>query len=289
MGIIDTALNGTTGRLSRAEATGAAIVKAFPERATAYGQKLAESVPTAIEGRVTSLVSEKYSQAMSSLPTPARALISGLLGATLGTTGVEDFNTLRNTVHTLVRTPFLKSYQFRVSISGAPADFDLYAKEISYGGFDVQVDEEQVGSLTYAWPTGDGSHRLSMTLRETPDHSVWNFVHSWMRIVVHNDGTVGVPAEYIRTAHIYNLSDDGTETLWNSFDVFPSQCGEISRSREAGDFMEVPVVFTAFHTADVGAAAVTTAGETSTAAPQGTTAGTAKSYTSTSTTAGKTA
>ena len=91
---------------------------------------------------------------MSSLPTPARALISGLLGATLGATGVEDFNTLRNTVHTLVRTPFLKSYQFRVSISGAPADFDLYAKEISYGGFDVQVDEEQVGSLTYAWPTG---------------------------------------------------------------------------------------------------------------------------------------
>ena len=276
MGIIDTALNGVTGRLSRAEATGSAIVKAFPERATAYGQKLAESVPTAVEGRVTSLVSEKYSQAMSSLPTPARALISGLLGATLGTTGVEDFNTLRNTVHTLVHTPFLKAYQFRVSITGAPADIDLYAKDVSYGGFDVQVDEEQVGALTYAWPTGEGSHRLSMTLRETADNTIWNFVHDWMRIAVHSDGTVGVPADYVRTAHIYNVSDDGTETLWNSFDVFPTQCGEVSRSREAGDFMEVPVVFTAFHTSDVGAAAVTTADGTSTATQQGKTAGTGK-------------
>ena len=291
MGIISDALSGRAVSYGSVSGSFAALKGAVTSRASS----LATSSSSALVSRADSVADSAVSQAVSGLPSsvrgPASAAISGavsggiagtvsgglsgglsgavsgalssltsLLGGSSSSSGVEDWNALRQLAHTLVHKDFVKSYQFRLDVTGQPAELDLYAKDISYGCFDVQTDEVQAGGIVYAYPTCDGTHRISMTLRDTQDQRVWTWLRDWMRLVVHADGTVGIPSEYVRTATLYNLADDGTETVWKAFELYPTQCGDVSRSREQGEFMDLPVVFTTFHSSETAVSLVSAVG-----------------------------
>ncbi len=168
----------------------------------------------------------------------------------------EDFNAMRQMAHKLVRTQFQPEWLFRLDVAGAPADFDLYVKDITYSHFDIQTDDEQIGSATMSWPTAEQALQISMTVRDNVDQRVANFLRAWAHQVIHPDGTVGLPYGtdgYVRNVLVYTQSPGGTEHLVCSREMYPIQCGEVTQSRENSAWMEIPVTFTQFTNLSVAA------------------------------------
>ena len=163
----------------------------------------------------------------------------------------EDFNRLRRLVRQLVATDFAKEWLFRLELEGEPAEFDLFVKDISYSMFETSTDDEQIGSATLVWPTANQTIRISMTVRDHQDGRIRRFVKSWNEKVVHPDGTVGLPYGvdgYVKKCRIYSQTEEGAESVDEELEVYPIQCGEVSRSRENGQFLEFPVTFVQFST-----------------------------------------
>ena len=193
---------------------------------------------------------------------------------------VEDFNQLRQTARKLMRTSFQPAWLFRLVVPSAPDDFDLYVKDITFSHFDINVDDEMVGSATFSWPTAMQSLRVSMTVRDNVDQRVAKFLRSWAAEVVHTDGTVGLPygsSGYVRNVSIYTQTPNGTERLVCTREMYPIQCGEVSMSRDnTGEHMEMPVTFAQFSNLS------TTSTTTSTTTSSGTSSSTTTVTSSTS-------
>lgn len=175
----------------------------------------------------------------------------------MGKGKAEDFNVLKQTVKKLMRTDFQKEWLFKLEIEGEPSDFDLYVKDISYGSFEITVDEEQTGGVSMAWGTSRQCEKLSVTVRDHIDGRIHKFMSEWADKVVHKDGTVGLPygvGGYVKKIKRYDIEEGGKkENLRDTWEMFPVQCGEISRSRENGAYMEFTVTFSVFSTGGISA------------------------------------
>lgn len=190
-------------------------------------------------------------QTVESIRTGNLSSLLGSIGLGSGLQGeVEDFNQLRQMSRKLVRTAFQPEWLFRLSVSGAPSDFDLYVKDITYSHFDIQTDDDTIGSATMSWPTAEQALRISVTVRDNTDQRVAQFLRTWAAQVIHHDGTVGLPygaTGYVRNVSIYLQTMSGAESLVCTREMYPIQCGEVTQSRDnAANFLEIPVTFTQF-------------------------------------------
>lgn len=166
---------------------------------------------------------------------------------------MEDFNQLRRIAKKLGKTEFQAGWLFRLEFVGVPMDFDFFVKDVSYGVFTIATDEDQCGGATFVWPTGVQACRISVTVRDHVDGRVREALLRWRDEVIHPDGTVGLPfgdKGYVRRVRIFNLRDGGQETLESEREMYPEQVGETSRSREQGEWQEIPVTFVQFSTLD---------------------------------------
>lgn len=171
-----------------------------------------------------------------------------LRGASASSRCAEDFNKLRMNVRKLVRMDFQKQWQFRIEIEGEPREFDLYVKDISYSTLEVETEEDSCGGTPFSWPTGLSSEKLTMTVRDDESQTIKHFIDAWLLKVVHKDGTVGLPYGldgYVKKVRKYIVTDNG-EYLAEEWEMYPLTCGDVSQSRENGDFLEFPVVFAQF-------------------------------------------
>lgn len=192
-------------------------------------------------GHVQGAVRNAVDSALNRIPGAALSLF----------TPSEDFNRLRQVSRQLMQTDFQTEWNFRLEIEGAPADFDFYIKDISYSYFDIATDEEKYGAASYTWPTGDQCLRLSFTMRDNIDGRNTVFFSRWWGKVVGTGGTVGLPLGengYVKGIMIYNIDVEGNEILSQVMNGYPIQVGDISRSRENGQFMELPVTLVQFST-----------------------------------------
>lgn len=218
------------------------------------GNLIGKRVVTTITNKGISVAQRYIDQGLDKVNNVIREGISRLgLNGLFGNPNAEDFNMLRRTVRTLVATEFQMEWLFRLEITGEPSEFDLFVKDISYGIGQINTDDEQYGSSTTVWPTGRQATRISVTVREHEDGRVRDFIENWMQEVVHPDGTVGLPygpQGYVRRVRIYDLKPNGEENLSVEREMYPEQIGDASRSRENGNFMEMPITFVQFSTLD---------------------------------------
>ena len=164
----------------------------------------------------------------------------------------EDFNKLRLLARKLVKTDFQKQWLFRLEIEEEPADFDLYVKDISYSPLEITTDDDTCGGVTMTWPTGRAQVKITATMRDDADARISKFIDGWSEKVVHPDGTVGLPYGadgYVRKIRVYQQRDDGSETVAGEWEMYAMSRGDISQSRESGEFLEFPVSFVQFSTA----------------------------------------
>ncbi|MBQ9406348.1 MAG: hypothetical protein IJU37_06360 [Desulfovibrio sp.] len=164
------------------------------------------------------------------------------------------FSMMRRVNRRLVRTDFLQSWNFRLAIAGAPTDFDFYVKDITYGILDVATDEARIGTAAYVWPSGKNALRVSFTVRDDRDRRIQTFFIQWSDCVFPKDGTVNTPyactkagqTGYLKAVALYEIDNYGDEVKHWTYHMYPTNVGEASRSRETGEFFEIPVTLTEF-------------------------------------------
>ncbi len=236
----------------------ASQAQGYVQKASSYVQQAQNAVSTV--RNVASAVSN-VSSTLSNLANGGFNLdsLGSLFGSMSGTSfsaggwqgEVEDFNACKQMSKKLMRTTFQPEWLFRLEVSGAPSDFDLYVKDISYPHFDLVTDDEQVGAATLSWPKNEQAVQISMNVRDNTDQRVAKFLRNWAHQVVHTDGTVGLPygaTGYVKDVSVYVQTPNGTETLVCRREMFPIKCGEVSMSRENSAWMEIPVTFSQFST-----------------------------------------
>ena len=173
---------------------------------------------------------------------------TGLRGISTSVQNAEDFNKLRMITRQLVRKDFQKQWQFRIELEGEPHEFDLYVKDISYSTIEDVTENDSYGGLSMAWPIGIELVKLSMTVRDDESGTIQHFIDSWIEKAVHKDGTVGLPygpLGYVKKVKKYIVTDKD-ERLSEEWEMYPTTRGDVSQSRENGDFTEFPVTFIQF-------------------------------------------
>ena len=166
----------------------------------------------------------------------------------------DHFKLLRTINRRLVRTEFLLEWNFRLNIQGAPKDFDFYIKDITYGLLDVATDEARVGAAAYIWPQGKNALRVSFTIRDNRDGHIQSFFKDWIGMAFPRDGTVNTPYKctktgqlgYLKDVSLYELDALGKASKYWTYKMYPTNVGEATRSRENGQFLEIPVTLTEF-------------------------------------------
>lgn len=145
--------------------------------------------------------------------------------------------------------PWQQGWQWYVEIEadGAPADFDLYVKDIDYGEGSIDVDTFRVGSGSIAKPTYSSAGEITMTVRDDENGTMRKAIDRLLAKVKNKDGTLNIPADYVFKMKIYDLDGNGKKTLRNTYQVFPTKKGSINQSRENGAaILSYPIIFQKF-------------------------------------------
>lgn len=155
-------------------------------------------------------------------------------------------DTMRRTVKQLMQTPFQQGWQFRVEIDGAPKDFDLYVRDVTYGPLTIEYETKQIGSVSINSPINRTAHEISLTLRDHEDGRIQKFLDGMADKVANKDGTVNLSSAYLVKMRMYRLLSSGTEVLESEWQVSVGGY-EIARSRaELNQFISYPVTFQSF-------------------------------------------
>lgn len=165
-------------------------------------------------------------------------------GSSGGPSGGGDPNlgAMKSMSKRLIKAEMREPWQFRLEIEGAPGDWDLYCKEVTHTPIELEPDAKRVGAFYLNYLNGRQSVTLSTTVRDSEGGEVYQWFKSWVKQVVHEDGTWGVPADYLRTAKLYNRNRDGSETLRDEWRVQPIMVGEMSETVErGGNLLEFPL------------------------------------------------
>lgn len=155
-------------------------------------------------------------------------------------------NTMRRIVKQLVETPFQQGWQFRIEIDGAPKDFDLYVRDVTYGPLTIEYETKQIGSISINSPINRGAHEISLTVRDHEDGRLMKFLNELADKVTNDDGTVNLSNQYLVKMRMYRLLFSGKEILESEWKVSVGGY-EVARSRaEVNQFVSYPVTFQSF-------------------------------------------
>lgn len=236
--------------------------QSLAQRGSEFASNIAQNAVNEARGMAQNAAKSAINKGLAYVPGPLRGLAGSLVNQALG--GVmggcsggsmysqpEDFNQLRKINKKLVSTEFVQEWNFRLEIEDQPADFDLYIKDISYAGFEAATDEDKYGSAAFTWPVSKNPMRISFTARDNYDRRISAFLHKWFSKVIINRGIVGLPFGkdgYVKKTCIYHVKSSGEEVKVYNIKTFPIQLGDITRSHENGQFMEMPVTLVHFST-----------------------------------------
>ena len=155
-------------------------------------------------------------------------------------------DTMRRTVKQLIETPFQQGWQFRVEIDGAPRDFDLYVRDVTYGPLTIEYEAKQIGSISINSPINRTATEISLTMRDHEDARMMKFLTILADKVTNDDGTVNLSSQYLVKMRMYRLLSNGQEVLESEWKVSVGGF-EVARSRaELNQFISYPVTFQSF-------------------------------------------
>ncbi|WP_413113442.1 hypothetical protein [Thaumasiovibrio sp. DFM-14] len=172
-----------------------------------------------------------------------------------------------------VHTQFIQGWQWSVELTALDATdncpievpgmselmMELYAKDIAFGGGNVESDSIKIGSGEITRPTHKTAGEVSMTLRDDRFHSIQKWFQALQARTVNQDGTVNLPKDYVLNMKVFSHFDDVLDpdpdkqkmekTLWFEWQVFATKLGDYSLSYEQGNtFVSFPLTFQKFST-----------------------------------------
>lgn len=186
--------------------------------------------------------------AISDLLTNAAKSVASALPSFMMATGLGDAQIGKLTAVALNKILFAQGWQFAVEVDGF-AGIEFFVKDITYGKYTIETEAKRIGANEFNVPVARTAQPVSMMVRDTN----MGIVHDWFERcvagVINDDGTINLPAAYLMNIRIYRLETTGFPVLETELTVIPTQCGEVTRSKDqVTEFETFPLSFVQWKT-----------------------------------------
>ncbi|WP_050978651.1 hypothetical protein [Edwardsiella tarda] len=152
----------------------------------------------------------------------------------------------RELIRKLMMIRFAQGWQWCVEADGMPPEFDMFVKDITYGGGTVETEPRQIGAGEFNKPTYRSSGTITMTVRDDEDMLIATWFDRQKAKITNPDGTINLPGEYLFTIRIYQLTQIG-KVLDGEWAVMATQRGDCTRSRDqVSEFYSYTLTFTKY-------------------------------------------
>lgn len=148
----------------------------------------------------------------------------------------------------LVETPFKQGWQWMIEVDEQPPDFEIYVKDIEYGGGSIDADVTAIGGGSIAKPVSANAGEVTMTVRDHGDGRVKKWFDTMLAKVKNPDGTVNLPKDYVFNLKIYNVLPTGEKILDETIRVFAVKCQISLNYEQHGEYISYPITLQKFST-----------------------------------------
>lgn len=186
--------------------------------------------------------------AIMDLLTSAAKSIASALPSFMMATGMGDSQMGRLTTAALNKILFAQGWQWAVEVDGFPG-IEFFVKDITYGKYTIETEAKRIGGNEYNIPVARAAQPVTMMVRDTNMGIVHDWFESCVASVINDDGTINLPASYLMNIRVYRLVSTGIPELETELTVIPTQCGEITRSKDqVTEFETFPLTFVQWKT-----------------------------------------
>lgn len=178
------------------------------------------------------------------LATSAKSML-GALPSFMFAAGIGERQINKLTAAALNKILFAQGWMFAVEVEGIGGmGIDFFMKDITWGTYTIETEPKRFGANEYNQPIARTAQPISMVVRDTSAGLIYTTFKACLGMVVNDDGTINLQSDYLMNIRIYRLQATGIPTLMESLSVIPTQCGEMTFSKDqVGEFMTFPLSF----------------------------------------------
>lgn len=197
--------------------------------------------------------------AITDLLTSAAKSLASALPSFMMATGLGEVQIGKLTAAALNKILFAQGWQWAVEVDGFPG-IEFFVKDITYGKYTIETEAKRIGGNEFNIPVSRTAQAVTMMVRDTNMGIVHDWFEHCVASVINDDGTINLPAAYLMKIRVYRLEATGIPSLETELTVIPTQCGEITRSKDqVTEFETFPLTFVQWKTfGDTAATALST-------------------------------
>jgi hypothetical protein len=140
---------------------------------------------------------------------------------------------------------YTEGWQFRVVVPDSDINFDLFAKDISYGATEITTSEKVIGGNVLTSPASAAPVILGITIRDNEKGDFAKWFDEQAGKIFNKNGTKNLSYTYEFTIEIYTILKNSELELRESWVVFPTLRGDRTDSiDELGAYVTYPISFT---------------------------------------------
>lgn len=130
--------------------------------------------------------------------------------------------------------------------------FNLFATDVSYGPWTITSEAKSIGMAQFDTPTGSERVEMRITTYDDTQGTIRKWFDAKCSKIEHQDGTIGLPVEYLLTIHVTQSAiDEIGGALFGSYKesfVMRPTSLEIELSRGEDGLQQLQLVLTQFDT-----------------------------------------
>ncbi|RAU45281.1 phage tail protein [Pseudocitrobacter sp. RIT415] len=183
--------------------------------------------------------------AVTDLLTSAAKGLVGALPSFMFAAGLGEQQINKLTAMALNKILFAQGWMFAVEVEGIGGmGIDFFMKDITWGTYTIETEPKRIGANEYNQPVSRTAQPISMVVRDTNAGLIYNAFKVCLGRVINDDGTINLQNEYLMNIRIYRLQATGVPTLMETLSVIPTQCGEMTFSKDQiSEFISFPLSF----------------------------------------------
>ncbi|EFL9618794.1 phage tail protein [Escherichia coli] len=183
--------------------------------------------------------------AVSDLIASAAKSMVGALPSFMFAAGLGEAQINKLTALALNKILFAQGWMFAVEVDGIGGmGIDFFMKDITWGTYTIETEPKRFGANEYNQPIARTAQPISMVVRDNNAGLIYDTFKSCLANVINDDGTINLQSTYLMDIRIYRLQATGIPSLMESLSVIPTQCGEMTFSKDqVSEYMSFPLSF----------------------------------------------
>ncbi|MBU2968790.1 hypothetical protein KO527_05430 [Pseudoalteromonas sp. C2R02] len=143
---------------------------------------------------------------------------------------------------------YQQQWAFRVVVPDSTIDFDLFAKDITYGAVEIEGEAKVIGGGTYTEPVSAAPVILGVTIRDNELEEFATWFDAQAAKIINPNGTKNLPVNYLFNIEVYSILKNDTEKLRHTWKVYAASRGDRTESvDDLGTYVSYPVTFQQYY------------------------------------------